>query len=62
MKTLFDGTEVPARIYYYLLDFNERYQWEYMYMTFNKKRLCDLTIDEFKQLFIHATEVDTMNL
>jgi len=38
MKTLFDGTEVPARIYYYLLDFNERYQWEYMYMTFNKQK------------------------
>lgn len=62
MKTLADGKEVTARTYYYLLDFNERYQWEYMFTTFNKKRLCDLNIEEYRNLFTHATEVDKTNL
>lgn len=62
MKELADGTQVSARTYYYLLDFNDRYNWEFMYNTFNKKRLCDLTIVEYRQLFEHATEVDKVSL
>jgi hypothetical protein len=62
MKKLSDGTEVSARTYYYLLDFNERYNWEFMYNTFNKKKLCELTIVEYRQLFEHATEVDKVTL
>jgi len=62
MKTLADGTEVSARTYYYLLDFNDRFQWEAMIQFFNKKRLCDLTIDEYRKLFDHATDVDKVAL
>lgn len=62
MKTLADGIEIPARTYYYLLDFNERYAWKYMHETFNKQRLCDLTIEEYRGLFEHATSVDKMNI
>jgi hypothetical protein len=62
MKELADGVQVSARTYYYLLDFNDRYNWEFMYNTFNKKRLCDLTITEYRVLFEHATEVDKASL
>jgi hypothetical protein len=62
MKTLADGAEVSARTYYYLLDFNDRYNWEYMYQTFDKRRLCDLTIEEYRKLFEHATDVDKVSL
>ena len=62
MKELADGIQVSARTYYYLLDFNERYNWDFMYNTFNKKRLCDLTIVEYRQLFDHATDMDKNSL
>lgn len=62
MKTLADGTEVTARTYYYLLDFNDRYEWEFIIKEFNKRRLCDLTILEYTRLFDHATEVDKLSL
>ena len=62
MKTLKDGTQVSARTYYYLLDFNEKYNWEAMVQFFNKNRLCDLTIEEYRKLFEHATDVDKVAL
>jgi len=55
MKQLIDGIEVPESVYYYLLDFNERYNWEYLRNVLNKERLCDLNIDEFRKMFEHAT-------
>jgi len=55
MKTLADGFEVSARSYYYLLDWNEVNEWMYMVHKFKKTRLCDLTKDEYKQLFQYAT-------
>lgn len=62
MKTLADGTEVSARTYYYLLDFNDRNNWEFMYNKFDKKRLMDLTISEYIELFEYATEFDKQDL
>ena len=62
MKTLNDGIEVPARIYYYLLDWNEVNERKYMIDNFNKTRLCDLNIGEFKQLFGFATQQDIIKL
>ena len=62
MKTLSDGTEVLARTYYYLLDWNETNNKEFMFTSFNKQRLCDLNIDEYKILFKHATEIDGREL
>jgi diadenosine tetraphosphate (Ap4A) HIT family hydrolase len=49
---------VPARCYYYLLDFNDRNGWDLLVSKFGKKRLADLTEEEFWQLFKEATEVD----
>jgi hypothetical protein len=62
MKTLTDGTEVTSRTYYYLLDFNDRYQWEYIVKKFSKTKLCDLNFEQYKELFIHATDVDRNDL
>lgn len=59
MKTLKDGTRVSSRTYYYLLDFNDDYEnGRVMKELFNKDRLCDLTIDEYKKLFEIASKVD----
>ena len=54
MKTLSDGIEVSARSYYFLLDWNESNCWKYMYDNFQCKRLCDLNIVQYKQLFERA--------
>lgn len=61
MKELFDGSEVPARMYYYILDLNDCDNFKSLYEMFDKKRLYDLTRDEFVQLFNHATKVDFTN-
>jgi hypothetical protein len=56
MKTLSDGTEVSARSYYYLLDFNDRDGWKTLVDEFNKTKLGDLTIAEYIKLFRIATK------
>lgn len=58
MKELTDGNEVPDRIYYYLLDWNDENQWDYMFKSFNKNILYNLNLNEFKQLFLHASSED----
>jgi len=62
MKELIDYTQVPARGYYYLLDWNEVDGWKTMFELFNKKRLCDLELHEYIQLFDIATKKDLENL
>jgi len=62
MKELADGTQVSARTYYYLLDFNDRYNWKFIEANFNKIKLKDLTIDEYRQLFDYATKIDAESL
>ena len=62
MKTLIDGAEVFSRIYYYLLDFNEMDNKNYLINVLNKDRLCDLNIEEFRLLFEYATEIDKLTL
>lgn len=59
MKTLADGFEVSARSYYYLLDWNESNEWEYITHAYLKKRLCDLTKEEYKKLFDYATSLES---
>jgi len=61
MKSLADDYEVPARCYYYLLDWNEQNRHAYMFLTFNKSRLCDLINSEFWQLYEFATKDDMTN-
>lgn len=58
MKILNDGTQVPPRTYYYLLDFNEATARDFITQEFGKRRLCDLNIEEYRKLFEHATTVD----
>lgn len=58
MKELSDGTQITARMYYYLLDFNEWNEWKYLRDNFGKKRLHDLNKTEFLMLFKYATESD----
>lgn len=55
MKTLSDGTPVSGRSYYYLLDWNESDDWEYMSVCFGKMKLLELTIDEYRELWEYAT-------
>lgn len=54
MKTTSDGIEVSSRSWYYLLDFNDKDNWDYMQIKFNKMKLHDLTYEEYMQLFKHA--------
>lgn len=61
MKTLADGTSVNSRSYYFLLEWNEVNKWEFMFTNFNKRRLCDLTFDEYQTLWLHAVEKDSNN-
>lgn len=62
MKTLADGTEVSPRSYYYLLDFNDRNEWQYITSVFNKTKLSDLTTEEYKKLFEYATTWELQNM
>lgn len=64
MKTLADGNEVTARSYYFLLDWNERNSWIFIAESFGKERLCNLTLPEYKKLWMAATtnELKSMGL
>lgn len=55
MKTLSDNTQVSSKSYYFLLDWNEQNEKKFIFETFNKHRLCDLTINEYCVLWNHAT-------
>jgi len=56
MKKLADGTEVTSRSYYFLLDFNDRDNWKTIQEKFSKMKLHELTREEYKTLFSHATQ------
>jgi len=58
MKELADGTQVVARMYYYLLDFNDLTGWNYIRTELKKNALKELNKSEFMQLFRYATSFD----
>jgi len=58
MKELADGTQVVARMYYYLLDFNDLTNWSFMRLELKKNALRELNKSEFMRLFKHATNFD----
>lgn len=59
MKTLADCTPVPARTYYYLLDYmDRRFDVKPLVKLCGKERLCDVNISEYLKLFRLATEDD----
>ncbi len=61
MKTTSDNKEVPARCYYYLLDFNESNKWNLIQEMFNVNQLSYLSEKQFWDLFTVATERDSKN-
>jgi hypothetical protein len=56
MKILNDGTMVTSRSFYFLLDFNDRDGWETLVNMFNVRKLHDLDINQYIQLFEIATQ------
>jgi len=58
MKELADGTKVPSRTYYYLLEWNEFDNKECIVREFAKQRLCDLNRAEYKRLLNKGTTYD----
>lgn len=62
MRTLSDGTQVPERTYYYLLDWNDEDGKKFMTQEFGKQRLCDLDRVQYKRLLNKATISDINSL
>lgn len=62
MKELIDDSQVPARGYYYLLDWNEIDEWKTIARLFNTNRLCDLELHQYSQLFEIAMKSDLENM
>ncbi len=62
MKVLADGTKVVSRMYYYLLDFNDITDWDYIKNTLKKNALKELNKEEFIKLFNYACSVDVLAL
>lgn len=58
MKELSDGTQVTARSYYFLLDFNDRDGWKTLVDNFNVRRLHDLNKEQYIRLFEIATQAE----
>jgi hypothetical protein len=61
MKILKNEEEIPDRIYYYLLDWNDNDNKETLRSQFKKDSLHDLTKHEVGKLFEIATEIDNAN-
>lgn len=62
MKTIANNYEVSARSFYYLLDWNDRDNWVTIYEKFGTQKLSELTIDEYRELWLHATTTEYNNL
>lgn len=62
MKKLADGKEVSGRIYYYLLDFNEKDEWRTIMQLFSCQQLNQLNSYQFAELFSHAFAKDIEKL
>ncbi len=57
-KPTIDDKEVPDRVYYYLLEWNERDEWETIWSRYGLRRLCDCTKEQVMSLFQTASESD----
>lgn len=62
MKKLIDNTEVSARSYYYLLDFNDRDNWETIEKIASVTNLTMLTKEQYKELFNIAVSKENFNI
>lgn len=59
MKTLDDGTMLPARIWYYLLDYIDKDKTEHIFKPYNTYALHKLTKDQMLELLDAAVKCDT---
>ena len=57
MKTLDDGTTIPSRVWYYILDFNDHDSFKTL-KSFGIMRLSALNKAQFLSLFETAYEYD----
>jgi len=62
MKTLADNKTVTSRSYYFLLDWNEHNDWEYIREHFDKQKLSSLTIYEYRELWLYASSSEYDNI
>jgi hypothetical protein len=62
MKQLIDGKLVPAGVYYYLLDWNERDSWHTIQRLFKVISLRQLTCLQFLDLFQYAVKQDSEDI
>lgn len=63
MKILKDGNSVPARTYYYILDYLDRHYNEHILSNlFNKERLQDLVTGEYDTVFTKAYSEDRQTI
>ena len=62
MKQLSEGINVSSSTYYYLLDYNDRTNWDYIQSEFGKTKLASLHKEEYKKLFQKATSDDLKSL
>jgi hypothetical protein len=60
MKVLADGNQVTDRSYYFLLDWNEKDDWSFL-ADFGKQCVRDLTLEEYKILWVYATQKEIRN-
>lgn len=61
MKTTIDGHEIPSRIWYYLLDWNEMDEWKSISLLYGKDKLKDLTKSQILNLLHVASATDIRN-
>jgi hypothetical protein len=60
MKKLSDNSKVTARSYYFLLDWNETNDWEFIRDHFKKDKLSELTLDEYRILWLMRLRLNLM--
>jgi hypothetical protein len=57
-KNTKDNKQVPDRIWYYLLDWNERDEWETIWSRFGVNKLHECTKEQIISLFDTASRSD----
>lgn len=62
MKKSSDNYNIPPRVWYYLLDWNEQNQWEAIWSWHGTRKLSDLTFHEVVGLYEHAVRTDIQTM
>lgn len=57
-----DGKNVPSRVWYYLLDWNEQDDWQTLRKVYEVDKLRDLDYIDVIQLFQKASSKDVLNM